>query len=96
MARRLCVLVALLTLVVGAASAQIKQEDARAVLQNSLKAMGGTNLKTIQYAGSGTSTMIGQTYGLTEERVRQIESKTLAKLRRPESAQLLRDYLDEA
>jgi hypothetical protein len=56
-----------MTLVVGAASAQIKQEDARAVLQNSLKAMGGTNLKTIQYAGSGTSTMIGQTYGLTED-----------------------------
>ena len=30
------------------------------------------------------------------ERSRQIEAKTLAKLRRPESAQLLRDYLEEA
>jgi RNA polymerase primary sigma factor len=39
---------------------------------------------------------IGRTFGVTRERIRQIEAKTLAKLRRPESAQLLRDYLDEA
>jgi RNA polymerase primary sigma factor len=39
---------------------------------------------------------VGSTFGVTRERIRQIEAKTLAKLRRPESAQLLRDYLDEA
>ncbi len=39
---------------------------------------------------------VGKTFGVTRERIRQIEAKTLAKLRRPESAQLLRDYLDEA
>ena len=39
---------------------------------------------------------VGQAFGVTRERIRQIEAKTLAKLRRPDSAQLLRDYLDEA
>ena len=39
---------------------------------------------------------VGEHFNLTRERIRQIEAKTLAKLRRPESAQLLRDYLDEA
>jgi RNA polymerase primary sigma factor len=39
---------------------------------------------------------VGRAFGVTRERIRQIEAKTLAKLRRPESAQLLRDYLDEA
>jgi RNA polymerase primary sigma factor len=39
---------------------------------------------------------VGKAFGVTRERIRQIEAKTLAKLRRPESAQLLRDYLDEA
>ncbi|MBV8463767.1 MAG: RNA polymerase sigma factor RpoD [Acidimicrobiales bacterium] len=39
---------------------------------------------------------VGSTFGVTRERIRQIEAKTLAKLRRPESAQLLRDYLEEA
>jgi len=39
---------------------------------------------------------VGRAFGVTRERIRQIEAKTLAKLRRPESAQLLRDYLEEA
>jgi RNA polymerase primary sigma factor len=39
---------------------------------------------------------VGKAFGVTRERIRQIEAKTLAKLRRPDSAQLLRDYLDEA
>ena len=39
---------------------------------------------------------VGKAFGVTRERVRQIEAKTLAKLRRPESAALLRDYLDES
>jgi len=39
---------------------------------------------------------VGREFGVTRERVRQIESKTLAKLRRPDAAHLLRDYLEEA
>jgi hypothetical protein len=66
MARRLCILVALLVLVVETASAQ-QVKDVRSVLEASLKAMGGTNLKTIQYSGSGWSSRIGQTYTLTED-----------------------------
>jgi hypothetical protein len=45
-------------------SATASAQDARAVLQASLKAMGGENLKTIQYSGAGWSSAIGQTYGL--------------------------------
>jgi glyoxylase-like metal-dependent hydrolase (beta-lactamase superfamily II) len=63
MARRLCILVALLGLSVGTASAQ----DARMVLQASVKAMGGTDMKTIQYSGAGWFSQIGQTYGLAED-----------------------------
>ena len=37
---------------------------------------------------------IGKEFGLTRERIRQIESKTLSKLRHPSRAQKLRDYLD--
>ena len=37
---------------------------------------------------------VGKEFGVTRERIRQIESKTLAKLRHPNHAQRLRDYLD--
>ncbi|SDZ55937.1 Sigma-70, region 4 [Saccharopolyspora shandongensis] len=37
---------------------------------------------------------IGHVYGVTRERIRQIESKTMSKLRHPSRAQALRDYLD--
>jgi RNA polymerase primary sigma factor len=37
---------------------------------------------------------IGKAYGVTRERIRQIESKTLSKLRHPSRSRLLRDYLD--
>jgi len=39
---------------------------------------------------------VGKAFGVTRERIRQIESKTLAKLRHPDAAQPLRDFLDEA
>ncbi len=39
---------------------------------------------------------VGRVFGVTRERVRQIESKTLAKLRHPMRGQPLRDYLEEA
>jgi RNA polymerase primary sigma factor len=38
---------------------------------------------------------VGRAFGVTRERIRQIESKTLAKLRHPQRSQKLRDYLDD-
>jgi RNA polymerase primary sigma factor len=38
---------------------------------------------------------VGKEFGVTRERIRQIEAKTLAKLRHPIRSQKLRDYLDE-
>src|SRR5436309_3290303 len=63
MGRKLCMVVAALALFVPSAFAQ----DARTVLQASVKAMGGTDLKTIQYSGAGWFSQIGQTYGLSED-----------------------------
>ncbi|MEA5639124.1 MAG: RNA polymerase sigma factor [Cutibacterium granulosum] len=37
---------------------------------------------------------IGKVYGVTRERIRQIEAKTMSKLRHPSRSQVLRDYLD--
>src|SRR5439155_1502849 len=37
---------------------------------------------------------VGQEFGVTRERIRQIESKTLSKLRHPSRSQKLRDYLE--
>jgi RNA polymerase primary sigma factor len=39
---------------------------------------------------------VGRQFGVTRERVRQIESKTLAKLRHPLRSEKLRDYLEES
>ena len=39
---------------------------------------------------------VGREFGVTRERIRQIESKTLAKLRHPTRSQRLRDYLEES
>ena len=58
MMRRLGVLVALFGLTAGSAFAQ--EVDARAALIASLKAMGGENLKTIEIAAAGSSSLIGQ------------------------------------
>ncbi|MHB1924069.1 MAG: sigma-70 family RNA polymerase sigma factor, partial [Acidimicrobiales bacterium] len=38
---------------------------------------------------------VGRVFGVTRERIRQIEAKTLAKLRHPMRSQPLRDYLEE-
>ena len=49
--------------------------------------------------GSGqarTLEEVGKEFGVTRERIRQIESKTLAKLRHPTRSQRLRDYLEES
>jgi RNA polymerase primary sigma factor len=39
---------------------------------------------------------VGRRFGVTRERVRQIESRTMAKLRHPLRSEKLRDYLDES
>jgi RNA polymerase primary sigma factor len=41
-----------------------------------------------------TLEQIGKVYGVTRERIRQIESKTMSKLRHPSRSKVLRDYLD--
>ncbi len=61
-----CLGLAFLGATTGPASAQ-PVKDVRSVLEASLKAMGGANLKTIRYSGSGWSSRIGQTYGLAED-----------------------------
>ncbi len=43
---------------------------------------------------SRTLEEVGQSFGVTRERIRQIESKTMSKLRHPSRSQVLRDYLD--
>src|SRR6202162_4385389 len=66
MNRKVAVFSAFLGLMAGTASAQAVK-DVRSVLEASLKAMGGANLKTIRFSASGWSSRIGQTYGLAED-----------------------------
>jgi glyoxylase-like metal-dependent hydrolase (beta-lactamase superfamily II) len=66
MKRKVAVFSAFLSLMIGIASAQTVK-DVHSVLEASLKAMGGANLKTIRYSASGWSSRIGQTYGLAED-----------------------------
>src|SRR5215469_6871850 len=63
---KVAVLLAFVALVGETGSAQTVK-DARSVLEASLAAMGGANLKTIQYSASGWSSRVGQTYGLAED-----------------------------
>jgi len=66
MTRKIGIITAFLGLMAGTASAQAVK-DVRSVLEASLKAMGGANLKTIRFSASGWSSRIGQTYGLAED-----------------------------
>src|SRR6516165_4454285 len=66
MTPKVAIFAAFLDLIIGTASAQ-PVKDVRSVLEASLKAMGGANLKTLQYSGSGWSSRVGQTYGLAED-----------------------------
>jgi hypothetical protein len=72
MVKRLGVLVALLAFAGSHGTAQNGaggpgSVDARSVLQAAVTAMGGANLKTIEYSGAGWFSQIGQTYGLAED-----------------------------
>jgi RNA polymerase primary sigma factor len=42
-----------------------------------------------------TLDQIGEEFGVTRERIRQIESKTMSKIRHPSRSQMLRDYLEQ-
>ena len=66
MRRKIGVFTVFASLAIGTASAQTVK-DVRLVLEASLKAMGGNNLKTLRYSGSGWSSRVGQTYGLAED-----------------------------
>src|SRR5437868_12025676 len=66
MQRKVAAFAAFLGLIARNTSAQTVK-DVRSVLEASLKAMGGANLKTIRYSASGWSSRIGQTYGLAED-----------------------------
>ena len=62
MVRTLSILVVLFELSIGTAFSQ--EVDARPALLASLKAMGGENLKTIEIAAAGSSSLIGQQYSV--------------------------------
>src|SRR5215831_2765093 len=64
--RKVVVFAVFVSLAINTASAQTVK-DVRSVLEASLKAMGGANLKTLRYSGSGWSSRVGQTYGLAED-----------------------------
>ncbi len=64
--RRVAIFTAFLALAAGNAAAQ-NVKDVHSVLEASLRAMGGVNLKTLQYSANGWSSRIGQTYGLAED-----------------------------
>ena len=66
MLRKLGIAAVFVDLILGTASAQTVT-DVRSVIEASLRAMGGSNLKTLQYSGSGGSSRVGQTYGLAED-----------------------------
>src|SRR5919109_1753998 len=63
MAKKVCILVAILGLLTATAAAQ----DARSVLQVASAAMGVTNLKSIQYSGTGWNAAVGQSYSADED-----------------------------
>src|SRR5437867_6752521 len=66
MARKLCVVAALLVLVVVARDT-LRAQDARGVLQAAVKAMGAANLKTVQYSGTGWNAAVGQSFSPQED-----------------------------
>jgi RNA polymerase primary sigma factor len=81
---------------VEAAAVTLLQEQLRSVLQT----LSDREKKVIQLrfgltdGRCRTLEEVGVEFGVTRERIRQIESKTLAKLRHPSRSQILRDYLE--
>jgi RNA polymerase primary sigma factor len=79
-----------------AVSFTLLQERLHAVLDTLSEREAGIVALRFGLTGSQPKTLdeIGKVYGVTRERIRQIESKTMAKLRHPTRSQLLLDYLD--
>ncbi len=81
---------------VEAVSFTLLQDDLRVVLATRSEREAG--IVRLRYGLTDgrprTLDEVGHVYGVTRERIRQIESKTMAKLRHPSRSQALRDYLD--
>ena len=83
-------------------SARAIQELLTAAVQDALGELGDREREVVRLrfgldddGQARTLEEVGRTFGVTRERIRQIESKTLAKLRHPQRSQKLRDYLEE-
>jgi RNA polymerase primary sigma factor len=80
---------------VDAVSFTLLQDDLQSVLATlSEREAGIVRLRFGLHGQPRTLDEIGHVYGVTRERIRQIESKAMAKLRHPSRSQALRDYLD--
>ena len=79
-----------------ARSFTLLQEQLRSVLGTLSKREAGVVSIRFGPADGQPKTLdeIGKVYGVTRERIRQIESKAMAKLRHPSRSNLLRGYLD--
>lgn len=79
-----------------AVSFTLLQEQLHAVLETLSKREAGVVSMRFGLTDGQPKTLdeIGKVYGVTRERIRQIESKTMSKLRHPSRSQVLRDYLD--
>jgi RNA polymerase primary sigma factor len=80
----------------GAVSFTLLQEQLRSVLGTLSEREAGVVSMRFGLTDRQPKTLeeIGKVYGVTRERIRQIESKTMSKLRHPSRSQVLRDYLD--
>ncbi|HKR51379.1 MAG TPA: RNA polymerase sigma factor [Pseudonocardiaceae bacterium] len=81
---------------VDVVSFTLLQDDLRAVLATLSDREAGIVQLRFGLTGGQPRTLdqVGDVYGVTRERIRQIESKAMAKLRHPSRSQALRDYLD--
>ena len=79
-----------------AVSFMLMQEQVRRVLDTLSEREAGVVAMRFGLSGGQPKTLdeIGRVYGVTRERIRQIEQKTMAKLRHPARSQILRDYLE--
>ena len=80
----------------GLMNLRMLQEQLRSVLETLDDREAGVIKMRFGLADGQPKTLdeIGKAYGVTRERIRQIESKTMSKLRHPKRSGLLRDYLD--
>ena len=74
----------------------VLQEQLRSVLESLSEREAGVVAMRFGLNDGQPKTLdeIGKVHGVTRERIRQIESKVMSKLRHPSRSQVLRDYLD--